>query len=225
MSTSSSATASGRNQVPSDDPHLKTKICMFIVTRKDGTPFDVTSVTEEDIVEICITLGHTHPLDVLWYSAMGLVALFHTTEEMQRASHGAIKAMELRNELIAVRTMAPLEHHIRAYMTVVGGDHSKLQSPPQRGRVTLIHLGGGTLCHLQGELGDLADQELHQLMEDLHHEIALCKLHVPPSNPQPTPWGEPSGSSNLNRDDQEVTFPRGGGWVPQRQPSPSPVPA
>ena len=33
----------------------------------------------------------------------------------------------------------------------------------------------------------------------------------PPSNPQPTPWGKSSGSSNFDEDDQEVTFPRGGG--------------
>ena len=60
-------------------------------------------------------------------------------------------------------------------------------------------------------------------MDDLCQEITLHELHAPPSNPQPTPWGEPSGSGNLNRDDQEVTFPRGGGWVPPRQPSPAPV--
>ena len=78
MSTSSSATALGRDQVPSDDAHLKTRICVFIVTRKDGTLLDVTSVSEEDIVEICVTLGHTHPLGVLQYSATELVALFCT---------------------------------------------------------------------------------------------------------------------------------------------------
>ena len=53
-----------------------------------------------------------------------------------------------------------------------------------------------------------------------------CNLQAActPRNPQPTPWGEPSGSSNLNGDDQEVTFPRGGGWIPPRQPSPAPAP-
>ena len=102
MSTSSSATALGRDQVPSNDPHLKTKICIFIVTRKDGTLLDVTSVSEEDIIEICVTLGHTHPLGVLWYLAMELIALFHTTEEMQLASSSAIKAMELQDEPIAI---------------------------------------------------------------------------------------------------------------------------
>ena len=45
--------------------------------------------------------------------------------------------------------------------------------------------------------------------------LHFCKLLAPPSNPQPTPWGEPSGSSNPNGDDQEVTFPRGGGGFPQ----------
>ena len=127
--------------------------------------------------------------------------------------------------------MAPLEHHIRAYITIVGGDPSKPQSPPSEGEgdphspTGNPNLGGGTLHHLQAELGNLADEELHQLMEDLCQEIALCKLHVPPSNPQPTLWGEPSGNGNLNGDDQEVTFPRGGGWVPPRQPSLAPAPA
>ena len=83
MSTSSSATALGRHQVLSDDSHLKTRICIFIVTRKDGTPLNVTSVSEEDILEICVTLEHTHPFDVLWYSVTESVALFPTTVEMQ----------------------------------------------------------------------------------------------------------------------------------------------
>ena len=114
MSTLSSATALGRDQVSFDDPHLKTKMCIFIVTRKDGTPLNVTSVSEEDIIEICVTLGHTHPLGVLQYLTMESVALFHMTEGMQQASCGAIKATELQDEPIAIQIMAPSEHHIRA---------------------------------------------------------------------------------------------------------------
>ena len=83
MSTSFSGTASGRDQVPSEDPHLKAKMYMFIVMRKDGTPFDTTSVSGEDILEICVTLGHTLPFGVLQYLATELVALFCMTEEMQ----------------------------------------------------------------------------------------------------------------------------------------------
>ena len=53
-------------------------------------------------MEICVILGHTHPLGVLWYLAVELVALFCTTEEMQWASHGAVKATELQDEPIAI---------------------------------------------------------------------------------------------------------------------------
>ena len=65
MSTSSSATALGRDPVPTNDSTLKARMCVFIVMHKDGTLFDVTSVTDEDIVQICMTLGHIHPLGVL----------------------------------------------------------------------------------------------------------------------------------------------------------------
>ena len=46
--------------------------------------------------------GAHSPLGVLQYLVMELVALFHTMEEMQRASHGAVKAMELQDEPIAI---------------------------------------------------------------------------------------------------------------------------
>ena len=38
---------------------------------------------EKDILVICVTLGHPHPLGVLQYLAMESVALFLMTEEMQ----------------------------------------------------------------------------------------------------------------------------------------------
>ena len=46
-----------------------------------------------------------------------------------------------------------------------------------------------------------------------------------PQHSSTTPWGKSSGSGNFNEDDKEVTFPRGGGWVPPRQPSTTPAPA
>ena len=105
-------------------------MCLFILTRKDGTPFDVTSVSEEDIMEICVRQGHTHPMGVLHYSAVELVALFYSTEDIQHATHGAVKVTVLQDKAIAIRARAPSETHIRAYMIAVGGDPSKLQSPP-----------------------------------------------------------------------------------------------
>ena len=129
--------------------------------------------------------------------------------------------MKLQDEPIAIQTIAPSEHHIRAYIAVVGGDPSKPQSLPSEAEgdshspTDNPHPGRSTLHCLQAELGNLTDQELHQLVEDLCQEIALHELHAPPRNPQPTPWGEPSGSSNPNGDDQKVTFPRGEGGFPQ----------
>ena len=54
-------------------------------------------------------------------------------EKMQCASCSAIKATELQDEPIAIRTMAPLDHHIRAYIAIVGEDPSKPQSPLSEG--------------------------------------------------------------------------------------------
>ena len=113
---------SGRDHVPSDKPKLKSRMCLFIITQKDGTPFDATSVTKEDIVEMCIKMGYTHPLGVLHYSVMELIALFCSTEEMQHATCRAIKATELQEGAISLRDVA--------YIIAVGGDSSKLQSPP-----------------------------------------------------------------------------------------------
>ena len=69
-------------------------------------------------MEICIKKGHTHPLGVLLYSAMESVILFHTTDELMCASHGIVELMELQDEAIMVKAMAPSEAHITAYMTV-----------------------------------------------------------------------------------------------------------
>ena len=72
MSTMSSATASGRDCVPSDEPKLKSRMCLFIITWKDGTLFDATAVTKEDIIKMCVKMGHTHPLGVFYYSMNGI---------------------------------------------------------------------------------------------------------------------------------------------------------
>ena len=95
MSTMSSTTASGRDHALYNEHKLKSRMCLFVITQKDGTPFDAISVTEEDIIEICIKMGHTHPLGVLHYSAMESIALFSSTEEMQCATCRAVKVMEL----------------------------------------------------------------------------------------------------------------------------------
>ena len=114
-------------------------MCLFILTRQDDTLFDATSMSEKDIMEICVRLGHTQPMGVLCYWAMELVALFHSTEDMQCTTHRAIKATVLQDKAIAVRDMAPSEIHIKAYVRAVGGDPSKLQSPPSGEEGNSIH--------------------------------------------------------------------------------------
>ena len=76
MLTTSSAIAAARDQVPFDETNLQNCMCVLILTKRDGTLFNVTSVMEEDIIEICIRLGHNHPMGVLSYSVRDLVILF-----------------------------------------------------------------------------------------------------------------------------------------------------
>ena len=130
MSTPSSATASARDQVPFDETNLQNHMCILILMKRDGTPFDVTSVLEGDIIEICVRLGHTHPMGVLHYSATELIILFQWANDMQCTTCGAIMAMFLCGEAIGVRASAPSETHVRAYMTTVDGEPSRTQPPP-----------------------------------------------------------------------------------------------
>ena len=96
MSTTSSTTASGRDcDVPSAKVVFKNKLCLVSLNRIEGTPMDASSVSEEDIIEICITKGHTNPLGVLCYSATESVVLICSTDELQHATCGIVKATEL----------------------------------------------------------------------------------------------------------------------------------
>ena len=104
---------------------------------------------------------------------------------MQHATHRAIKVLVLHEEAIAIRASAPSEAHIRAYMTAVGGKHSGTQAPPLEGEgephspAENSYPDGDTLHFLQVDLGDLADQELHELLEDLCQDVAHCELNAP----------------------------------------------
>ena len=56
---------------------------------------DTSSISEEDIVEICMKKGQTHPVGVLHYLAMESIVLFSTVENLNRASCGLVDMMEL----------------------------------------------------------------------------------------------------------------------------------
>ena len=94
MSVSSSATTSGDWEVPSADI-FRGRLCLISIKRGDGTPMDASSISEEDIMEICMKKGHTHPLGVLRYLATESVILFGTTEDLKCESHGLVDVTEL----------------------------------------------------------------------------------------------------------------------------------
>ena len=93
-------------------------------------------------MEIYVKRDHTHPLGVLCYSATEFVILFCTADELKCAICGIVELMELQDEAIMVKAMAPSEAHITAYMTVWcskpsqgdGEPHTPpQQTPPSRG--------------------------------------------------------------------------------------------
>ena len=53
MSMTSSATASRYWEVPPTDSFCD-RLCLLSITRGDGTPMDASSISEEDIIEICV---------------------------------------------------------------------------------------------------------------------------------------------------------------------------
>ena len=194
-------------------------MCILLLTRGDGTPFDATFIQEEDIIKICIWLGHTHPKGVLQYSAVKLVVLFHSADKMLVMACGIIKATTLCKESIKVRTSPPSATHVRTYMVVVNGEPSGGQPPtPDREEEPQLspsepHLGGRTPCQLQMNLGDLADNKLWQ-----HHGGSPQGGHsqgTKHKHPPLAPWGNPVGNGNPNVDDKEVTFLRWEGGNPQ----------
>ena len=66
-------------------------MCTLILSKRDGTPFNVTSVLEEDIIKICIQQGHTHPMGVLHYLVTKSIVLFQSAYDMQCTTCGTIK--------------------------------------------------------------------------------------------------------------------------------------
>ena len=141
-------------------------MCILALTTGDGTLFDAASIQEEDIIKICVQLGHTHPKGVLWYSVVKSVMLFHSMDKMQVVAHGVIKAMTLHEEPIMFRASPPPASHVRAYMVVIDGEPSGAQHPttdregnPQQSP-SYCHLTGITPCQLQANLEDLVDDEL-----------------------------------------------------------------
>ena len=158
MSITSSTTALQDREAPSPDS-FQDMLLLISITRGDGTPLDASSVTEEDIVEICVRRAHAHPLGVLWYSVAESVILFGNIKDVNHAHRTLPDVMELHDEAIMVQTMAPTETQVAAFhamwcsnpTTGDGEPHTPpYQTPPSE----------ETLCRIHAQLGDLNDSEL-----------------------------------------------------------------
>ena len=71
---------------------------------------------------ICIRLGQTHPKGVLGYSAVKLVMLFHSMDEMLATACGVIKAIAFHEEPIRLRRSPPSATHVWAFMAARHGE-------------------------------------------------------------------------------------------------------
>ena len=158
MSVTSSATASRDWEVPSPNS-FQNRLLLITITRRDGTPMDASSISEEDIMEICIQRAHAHPMGVLQYSMAESVLLFGSLEDVNHAHCTLPDMMELCNKAITVWTMALTEAHIATFTKMwhsnpTAGDGEShtppYQTPPSE----------ETPCCLHAQLGDLNDSEL-----------------------------------------------------------------
>ena len=224
MSVTSSATVSRDWEVQSPDP-LPDKLLVVSMAKRDGTPLDASSISEEDIVELCIGRAHTRPLGVLQYSSADSVVFLSSATDVNRTQHALLDITEFGDEAIAIRTMAPTEVQITTFQAMwhsnptagVGEAHTPpYRTPPNK----------ETPRHIHVQLGDLNDDELWQLMRDLSQEIVQWESTVPPAIPLQGTGAHPSGNMVPEEGDQEVTFPRGGRVPTGPQPLPtSPAPA
>ena len=117
MSTTSTVTTSvAHDHTLDNDSEVLNCMCILAIARGDGTPLGATSVQEEDIVELFVKVGKTHPKGVLQLSVMELVIVFHSSEETLVMVHMVTKATAWHEEPIKLHTSPPSTTHLRAYI-------------------------------------------------------------------------------------------------------------
>ena len=219
MSVTSSATASGDHDVPYAKVIFGDRLCLVSITRGDDTPMDASSISEEDIIKICIKKGHTHPLGVLHYSAMESVVLFCSPDELQCATHGIVKTMEFWGKAITIRAMAPLEAHVTPYIVMLhrnpsNGErepHMPPQQTPQVGEHCII-----SKQNLETSLTMSCISSWKTSCRKLNNTKYMCPPAIPLQMNGYTHWAVES----LRRITRRSPFQGGGRWGPLRQPTP-----
>ena len=82
-------------------------MCVLELTRGDGTPFNVPSILEEDIIKLYVEIRQTHPKGVLWFSVTESAVLFYSDNEMLAMVCRVTKATVLCKESIRLCTSPP----------------------------------------------------------------------------------------------------------------------
>ena len=108
-------TVSRDREVQSPDP-LPDKLLVVSIIKRDGTLLDVSSILEEDIVELCVRRAHTRPLGVLQYSKADSVVFFNNIADVNCTQQALPDVLEFRDEAIAIQTMALMQAHITAFI-------------------------------------------------------------------------------------------------------------
>ena len=175
--------SSGDDHTLGNESKLLNLMCVLVLDRGNGTQFNATHIQEEDIVELCVEVGQTHPEGVLQLSVTESVILFQSSDKMLLAACRVTKAMAWHKEPIRLHTSPPSTTHLRAYIAGRDGWPSGTQyltpdkeefpqSPPSN-----PHLDGRAQHQFHMDLGDA---QLKQLMEDLQCEVAHRELNLPP---------------------------------------------
>ena len=133
MSITSSTTAPRDREVPSPNS-FQNRLLLINITKGDGTPLDASFILEEDIVEISVRQAHTHPLGVLWYSAMESIILYQSVKDVNHTHCVLPDVTEFCNEAVMVGTMAPIAVQVTTFQSMwhsnpTAGD-GELHTPP-----------------------------------------------------------------------------------------------
>ena len=127
-------------------------------------------------------------------------------------SHGIVELMELQDEAITVKAMAPLEAHITAYMTVWHSKPSTEDGEPAHTSPTNSLKQGNTMPSASRPWWPGWPQAVAACGGITSRNYTM-QNECTPSSPPPSKWACPLGSREPEEDDQEVTFPGGEGGV------------
>ena len=213
-------TSVARDHIPSNVAILSNHMFIFVLTKSDGTLFEASSILEEDVIEIWIWFGHTHPEGVLWYSVMESVMLFHMVDKLQITACKVMKASMLWVEAIRVRTSPMSATHVQAYIVVANGEHLAPILCPTMGRrnpilplTTPILVGEphNTCKKTLGILQMMSCNSSWRISAGRSHSESWTHSQEPPTNT----LGNPVGNEHPDADDWEVTFQKREGGFPQ----------